>query len=411
MQFQTFKTRIAFKAQYYSKKLLFRFARRLPHFKKAHVNTFPAVHFKKLDWVDLSFKFSSELLVVGVALLFGLLNIFFFSGHKIFADDSHTSKLLSYHTEYNPKLYAKLTSINTVVIAKNGFFTQANADDFAGLSPNQTAGNEQDQNQNTLITDGVITKPNLSTQDLMAKQIKIYETKPGDTLKSIAKQNDISQQTIIWANNLPGNSIKPGWQLIILPTDGVVVKANSNTTLPDLAQKYKGSLETIISYNGLASAEDIQEGQLIVVPGGSIAPPPAPTKVAPKNVKKPEKNIAAAEPIDNVISVDDSSNEAHLFPKGYCTWYVAQKVRVPWGGNAKAWLTNAKAYGKKTGNQPASGTIVVTTDSARYGHVAYVEKVTEDTIIVSEMNYTGFGKVDWREIPKDSPILRGYIYP
>ena len=49
---------------------------------------------------------------------------------------------------------------------------------------------------------------------------------------------------------------------------------------------------------------------------------------------------------------------------------------------------------------PARGVILVTNDSRKYGHVAYVEEVTDhNSIIVSEMNFEKFGKVDTREIP------------
>jgi len=251
------------------------------------------VHLKKLDWMDLCVKFSSELLVVVLALLVGIFNIFFFAGHKNFADDSHAAKLLSYHTNFNPKLYGKLTSINTVVVSQNGILPSAQASDFVGLSADGAQSDAASSESDQLITDGSLGKPaNITTAELVAKQIKVYETKSGDTLKSIADANGISQQTIIWANNLPSTVIKPGWQLVILPTDGIMVKATANDTLPDIAARYSPEhynpdktvrdnaadklLEKIISYNGLQNAEDIDGGQIVIVPGRVIATPRGP---------------------------------------------------------------------------------------------------------------------------------------
>jgi len=86
-------------------------------------------------------------------------------------------------------------------------------------------------------------------------------------------------------------------------------------------------------------------------------------------------------------------------------------MKITFGGNAKNWLANAKASGYVVGQEPAVHAAVVTNDSKRYGHVAYVEEVTADKILVSEMNFDHFNKVDERWIPIDSSSIRGYIYP
>jgi surface antigen len=106
-----------------------------------------------------------------------------------------------------------------------------------------------------------------------------------------------------------------------------------------------------------------------------------------------------------------NNGTGHLFPWGYCTWYVASKVHVPWGGNAKNWLANAQAYGAIISKQAAVGSIVVTTDNSRYGHVALVESVTDEGFTISEMNYKKFGAVNTRFIPHGSKIVRGFILP
>ena len=99
---------------------------------------------------------------------------------------------------------------------------------------------------------------------------------------------------------------------------------------------------------------------------------------------------------------------SHTFYAGQCTSYVASKKTIPWGGNAGQWLNNAAAEGYKTSSAPKTGAIVVTNES-RSGHVAIVEAVKGDKILVSEMNYAGWGKITTREIPLKSGVIKGFI--
>ena len=78
-----------------------------------------------------------------------------------------------------------------------------------------------------------------SIKATIANQVKNYTTQAGDTLQSIAAANGVSVNTIKWSNPaLTHQYIEPGWNLVIPPVDGVVVTADSNTTLPDLAEEY-----------------------------------------------------------------------------------------------------------------------------------------------------------------------------
>jgi len=99
----------------------------------------------------------------------------------------------------------------------------------------------------------------------------------------------------------------------------------------------------------------------------------------------------------------------HKFPWGWCTYYVAQRREIPWGGNAITWLTQAQKYGYEISQTPQEGAIVVTKES-KMGHVAYVESVSGDTITISEMNYFGFGVVSHRTISTNYWAIKGYIY-
>jgi len=384
-----------------------------------------------MDWMDFVLKFSSEILVVILSLTVGGFNLIYFTGS--FQDQSLAGNFLSMHPGLNPQLAAKNSSIVTLVYSSDGIIPQAQAEDFTGLG-SQT-GNENAANNNSDIVIGnedTILAPNPdSVQGLIQKQIKIYQTQAGDTLGSVSRQFGISQQTIMWANKLSTPAIKPGWELIILPTDGVLVKATANDTLPDIAHEYNPEkyntnatarensadalLQNIISYNALDSAEDINPGDLIIIPGGQMVQAPAP-KVTPK----PKTKTSPSQPdnsINEVTSLGDGYDGVnHIFPKGYCTYYVASKMNITFGGNAKNWLANAKASGYITGQEPAYRAAVVMTGPKgamkRYGHVAYVDSVNDNgTITISEMNYDHFNRVDTRTISIHDSTIRGYIYP
>ncbi len=115
------------------------------------------------------------------------------------------------------------------------------------------------------------------------KVITEYVVEPGDTLWSIAKQFNISLDTILWANDLNKNSyIQPGQKLIILPISGVIHHVKSGDTISGIAKKYKGKVDEIIAFNNLSDGGDIYIGDIIIVPNG-VMPTPS-VRYAPKLV-------------------------------------------------------------------------------------------------------------------------------
>lgn len=360
-----------------------------------------------MDRIDYTFKFSTELVVVGLSLFIIGVN---FAGAKALNsfNGSLFSKLLSYHQDRNPLLYTKTTSVKTVVAEDNG--SPINPIKVALASDNFNSDTTDTTTGDPIIDNNTIVRQNPVTVDkLIADQIKVYQTQQGDTLQSISAKYGISVDTIKWANNLNSDTIKPGWDLVILPVSGVVHTVTNNDTLPDIAKKYNVDINQIISFNGLADDSDTQPGQLLIIPGGTITPPPTPKPQPQKVIKDVVKGKVVYEPIPS--GVQDFGGSDHIFPYGQCT-YWASKLRggVPWGGNANQWLANARAYGAKEGNAPMVGAIVVTSESRRYGHVAIVKQVDAGRFLVSEMNYKGRGVVDERWIDSSSSVIRGFIY-
>lgn len=105
-------------------------------------------------------------------------------------------------------------------------------------------------------------------------EISLYTVREGDTLSQIARMYDVSQKTILWANNISNASkIRPGDELVILPITGVRHIVKKGDTLQSIVKKYEGDLDDILAYNQLTSAEDIAIGDTVVIPNGIINTP------------------------------------------------------------------------------------------------------------------------------------------
>ncbi len=242
--------------------------------------------------------------------------------------------------------------------------------------------------------------------------VKMYTVQPGDTLGSIAEKNKVSVNTILWANDIDNaDSIMPGDTLFILPVSGVKYTVKEGDNIDAIASKFKAEKDKIIAFNDLPANGALDVGEEIVIPGGQgESPQPAQSSGSILDRRQYANSSGGTPQVSGGKILSGKAGTGHRFPYGYCTWFVAQKRYIPWGGNAGTWLYHAKAAGYATGKTPRKGAIVVTTENRYYGHVALVEKVSKDTITVSEMNYMGFAKTSRRTIPINSRVIRGYIY-
>ncbi|MDD3006462.1 MAG: LysM peptidoglycan-binding domain-containing protein [Candidatus Pacebacteria bacterium] len=234
-----------------------------------------------------------------------------------------------------------------------------------------------------------------------------YTVEDGDTPSSISNSFGIGLYTFLWANNMKvGDYIKPGQVVEILPINGVKHAVTDKDTIEAIATKYKADIQEIIIYNELPANGKLTAGRTLVVPNGEKEKPIA----EPKPVVTPTTTSQGTVVSSSKYVAATTVQKGHSFPYGQCTWYVSTRFYVPWGGNAKAWLANAAAYGYSTGRTPVAGSIMVTNEHRIYGHVTYVESVTATTITISEMNYTGWARKSVRVVPRNSSVIMGFIY-
>lgn len=242
--------------------------------------------------------------------------------------------------------------------------------------------------------------------------VEVYLVKNGDTVSNIAQKFGITTNTILWANDIENvDEIQPGDKIFILPVAGLTHIVKKGESLDQIAKEFKAEKEKIISFNDNIPANgEIKEGQEIIIPGGQKEiPVPATTDSAGIDRRSYATPVGGDPKVSGTKKLDGKAGAGHRFPYGYCTWYVAQKRYVPWGGNAGTWLYNAKARGYKTGKSPAVGAIMVSSESW-WGHVAIVESVGKGTITISEMNYKGWAKTSKRTISTSNRVIKGYIY-
>ncbi len=136
-------------------------------------------------------------------------------------------------------------------------------------SPDQGSASSSDK---IVIVGGTSLAPEpqagLDVKNSSDDQISIYVVHQGDTLPAIAKMFGVSVNTIKWANDLSGNSVKVGQTLVILPISGIQHMVKSGDTLQSIAKQHKGDLEEILQYNNLSKNDKLSVGETIFVPDG-----------------------------------------------------------------------------------------------------------------------------------------------
>ncbi len=246
----------------------------------------------------------------------------------------------------------------------------------------------------------------------------------GDTIGKIASRYGVSTDTILWANDLSStDTLSVGMTLRVPPVSGVMYKVVSGDTISEIATRYDVDADDIVRVNNLRNAASIRKGMDLMIPGAAPKKVVKPTEIAKvpesKKINTPTKQIE--------VKGDDTPRNDGLksryavkytglsrgFAWGNCTWYVAQHKSISWRGNANQWMKNAKAAGVKTGQTPVPGAVVQFSGrgyNRSYGHVGIVADVTDDYVIVKDMNYRSLNEVTIRKVSRDDATIDGYIY-
>lgn len=168
----------------------------------------------------------------------------------------------------------------------------------------------------------------------------------------------------------------------------------------------------------LAAASNAMLG-LVAQRNGAYQLASAPARLIAGRIANLDQQIAAEQAPPSAGPANQGSCGNH-FAYGQCTWYVATRRCVPWVGNANQWYYNAAKYGYPEGRAPQVGAVVVFwpggDGASSVGHVGYVEAVGPSDGVpagyfrLSEMNFNGWNRVNYRTLPSNSSGIQGFIY-
>lgn len=128
-----------------------------------------------------------------------------------------------------------------------------------------------------------------------------YEVKEGDTISSIAQAHAVSEETLLWENDLVETSkIKPGDIVKVLPVSGVAHEVKGGDTVYSVAKTYQANSQAILDYpfNNLGEDFSLTTGDIVIIPDG--APPqkakPKPTQyLASGQAKFPVADLGSSQ--------------------------------------------------------------------------------------------------------------------
>lgn len=151
------------------------------------------------------------------------------------------------------------------------------------ISDNLPGNNPWQISTPSVVLSATSENPEILTQESDKYRDKIYKYSvlEGDTVASIAEKFGISQETILWQNNLTKKStLKSGQTIEILPISGLLHKVSKGETIYSIAKKYEAEPQAIVDFpfNTFVNDETfaLAIGQQLVIPDG-IMPEDIPT--------------------------------------------------------------------------------------------------------------------------------------
>lgn len=99
-----------------------------------------------------------------------------------------------------------------------------------------------------------------------SSQISIYIVRSGDTLPQIANTFGVTTNTIMIANDMTSQNLIEGQRLVILPVSGVQHTIKSGQNIESIAKLYKISTQDILQYNHFENPSNLAVGDQIFIP-------------------------------------------------------------------------------------------------------------------------------------------------
>ncbi|GAC1376819.1 MAG: hypothetical protein NVSMB44_45800 [Ktedonobacteraceae bacterium] len=167
-------------------------------------------------------------------------------------------------------------------------------------------------------------------------------------------------------------------------------------TLGSIATNNQATWQNLAAHNKLMNPNLLFIDQHICIPTGgaqAIAPKAISMNVSPRSSLS---SFASTQP----LSASFAKGFGNVFAYGQCTWWADERYRqlhgsyVPWTSNANAaqWTARAQEFNWRVSSQPVQGSIIVLQSGVQgawgAGHVGVVEQVMGNgRVIASNMNW------------------------
>jgi len=169
--------------------------------------------------------------------------------------------------------------------------------------------------------------------------IRTYTVEEGDSVRTIASQFGVSNETIIWENDLTDPDIlHVGQELRILPFSGLIHEVRPGDTVASIANTYDAPVQDVISANKLSDPYIIVVGQKLAVPGGYrplpkkvvLAPSPqADTAQAPPSTEDDQVAAVVSAPVHKLPVLGNTPQEQFISSIAEAAVESADQTGVP----------------------------------------------------------------------------------
>ncbi len=230
-----------------------------------------------------------------------------------------------------------------------------------------------------------LSKPAVAlTDDASTQGITTHKVEPEQDLAAVAKQYGISEDTIIWANDIKDKKIEAGNVLKIPPVNGIIYEVKAEDTAKSIAEQYDADANRLLAFND-AELDGLKPGQKIIIPDGKKQEAPVQSRVyaAVQQVSfTPRTSVGST---SSSLITTSSQIPRNTYDSGWCTHWAAYRARQlgnsvgNFWGNASNWANSAGA--SRVSNKPRVGSV------GQVGnHVVVVEDVNGSMIRYSDMN-------------------------
>ena len=194
-------------------------------------------------------------------------------------------------------VHGSILGLAVVVLVTGGIISSGGvvSGSYPGVPVSPLVAGASDDLSSSGVISSTVT-PITVISDKPRDKIIDHEVKDGETISEVAKDYGVSEETILWENDLTAkSSIKPGQKLRILPVSGIAHKVVAGDTIYSVAKKYQANAQAVIDFpfNDVGDDFQLTSGQVLIVPDG--APPEKPKPLPTQYLASPGQNIAIAD--------------------------------------------------------------------------------------------------------------------